>query len=920
MRRPVDGTRHPGATVCAWRSRLATLAVALTAVAATSPARAEGPVGTSFPPDFPTIEDHSLGQPVIGFGASGVVERTPAIFLHGNNDTPYPTDCNAAFGKIQEFAQYFHEHGYARSELWGLGYQGDQCDLQQHPTNRSGEAHSTVANVPDLRAFVRAVLDYTGARQVDIVGHSLGATLAREWMRQDNAYHVVRKLVAVDGPSHGIINCSPSPQNYWQQEALGGFTPVSAICREYGSDQTPFLSTLNRGDETPGGTRYLSIYNADTSFVYYPKRDGTIPPVPGEDRNGNPHDFSNSARLHGAENVPLTGQGRYDNALQTAHLGIVNSPEAWQIALEHAGEVGTSQASGERCPGPDDVVVPRAERQESACLDDLTTRGTTQTGHTNQSDWNGLHASGTHNPIGVPGLQIDGYFPDESTSNTNNGFFHDSQFVLRMPDRWNGKLVVTGAPGVRAQYANDFIIGDWVLARGYAFASTDKGNTGTGFYNDGEDPGDAVAEWHRRVRELTLAAKETLRGYYGRAAQRTYITGISNGGYLTRWALEHDPELYDGGVDWEGTLFRPEGPNLFTYLPTALANYPAYLATGDEAAHDRMIDAGFEPGSEFLWDYHYGVYWDLTQRIYREEFDPGYDGPLSAGIPFCQPGTPSCDADYQYEARPDEVKEAVARVSNSGELTRPMLTLHGTLDALLPIRTDSDVYARLVEDAGRAALHRYYTIEAGNHVDGLYDDFPDRLRPILPCQRAAFVALEQWVEDGTPPPPTGSVPKSPSEDVVNSCALPDDRPQGPPPADQAPGDAGAPGGPAGRCERAISGTKGSDRLTGTPGSDRISAKRGHDRLQGRRGDDCLRGGAGRDRISGGSGDDQIRGGRGEDRLRGRAGDDVIRARRGARDRIDCGPGDDVALVNAKRDRTRHCEALRPREPAASTDR
>ena len=39
-----------------------------------------------------------------------------------------------------------------------------------------------------------------------------------------------------------------------------------------------------------------------------------------------------------------------------------------------------------------------------------------------------------------------------------------------------------------------------------------------------------------------------------------------------------------------------------------------------------MIRAGFARGSEFTWDYHYGVYWDLTQRLYREELDPSYDG------------------------------------------------------------------------------------------------------------------------------------------------------------------------------------------------------------------------------------------------------------------------------------------------------
>ena len=85
-------------------------------------------VGTSFPTGFATPTDASLGVPVLGFGAAGEVTRTPVIFLHGNNDTPFPTACNP-FGSVHALAQYLLDHGYAASELWGLGYQGDQCDL-----------------------------------------------------------------------------------------------------------------------------------------------------------------------------------------------------------------------------------------------------------------------------------------------------------------------------------------------------------------------------------------------------------------------------------------------------------------------------------------------------------------------------------------------------------------------------------------------------------------------------------------------------------------------------------------------------------------------------------------------------------------------------------------------------------------------
>lgn len=433
------------------------------------------------------------------------------------------------------------------------------------------------------------------------------------------------------------------------------------------------------------------------------------------------------------------------------------------------GAAALPAAADTACHVPD---VPGAERSEGACLDDLTTAGAVATGHTNPDDWAGLHAAGTTNPSGVPGVQVDGYFPDDSTTNANHGWNHDSQFVIRLPDDWNGKVVISGSPGTRRQYANDFVIGDWALAQGYAFASTDKGNTGAAFYRDGSRPGGSIREWHHRVTQLARATRTVVAEHYGERPRRTYLFGVSNGGYLTRWQLENRPALYDGGVDWEGTLLRARGPNLMTYLPAALKHYPDYAATGDQAAHDAMIAAGFAPGSEFLWPFHHSYYWDLTQRIYREELDPEWDGDLDAGVPFCRSGTiPACDADYDYASRPQRVKNAVRSVELTGRIGKPLLTVHGTLDALLPPATSSDVYDELVERAGRDRLHRYYVVEDGNHVDGLYTTYPDRLRPLLPCARAAFTHLTAWVERGTQPPSDGFYPRPESGDLLDTCEL-----------------------------------------------------------------------------------------------------------------------------------------------------
>jgi len=310
-----------------------TMSVAAAGAASAIPPGPAPTIGTTLPNDFPEILDASTGAPVIGFGGSGLVRRAPVIFLHGNNDTPFPTACNP-YGSVHDIAQYFADNGYQPSELWGLGYQGDQCDLAADPTIRSGATHTVAANVDDLRRFVDAVLDYTGAQRIDIVAHSLGVTLAREWMRQDDAYRIVRHLVGVAGPDHGIINCSPNPLNYFQLPSQGGFTPDSPVCQEFGTDHTDLLVGLNAVDETPLPTKYLTLRNADSDFVYISALDGLIPPVPAEDAEGSPHDFSDSPALDGACNLTRTGQGAFDPILGTGHLGIVAAPDTARLAFD----------------------------------------------------------------------------------------------------------------------------------------------------------------------------------------------------------------------------------------------------------------------------------------------------------------------------------------------------------------------------------------------------------------------------------------------------------------------------------------------------------------------------------------------------------------------------------------------------------
>lgn len=106
--------------------------------------------------------------------------------------------------------------------------------------------------------------------------------------------------------------------------------------------------------------------------------------------------------------------------------------------------------------------------------------------------------------------------------------------------------------------------------------------------------------------------------------------------------------------------------------------------------------------------------------------------------------------------------------------------------------------------------------------------------------------------------------------------------------------------PPGPCDSGSLGGNGNDVLRGAPSGESIRGLAGDDRIDGRGGADCLGGDAGRDDLRGGTGPDRLYGGR---------GNDYIRAEGGARDRVDCGSGRDVAVVD-RADRVRgNCERI-----------
>jgi len=128
------------------------------------------------------------------------------------------------------------------------------------------------------------------------------------------------------------------------------------------------------------------------------------------------------------------------------------------------------------------------------------------------------------------------------------------QFEVWLPAnaRWNGKLQTVGNGGLSGALNRKAMLPGF--ARGYATMTTDLGHTNTppGFTADAtwaSGHPDKVIDYAYRGKHLsTLAAKQLVELYYGRAPAHSYFTGCSAGGIAGLNELLRYPDDYDGYV------------------------------------------------------------------------------------------------------------------------------------------------------------------------------------------------------------------------------------------------------------------------------------------------------------------------------------------------------------------------------------
>jgi hypothetical protein len=404
-----------------------------------------------------------------------------------------------------------------------------------------------------------------------------------------------------------------------------------------------------------------------------------------------------------------------------------------------------------------------------------------------------------HTPItkAVPGLQIQARIAGDPKN--------QARFLLRLPADWNGRLVVAGASGTRSEFNGDFAWSDFVVQKGYAYASQNKGvlnlqlstaadplacrlNPDTPVFVrffDNED-GQPFTRWAEFMIKAGELAREGVKAAYGPPPRYTYAVGTSNGGYQVRRAIEEAPQVFDGGVDWEGTFVDPHAPNILTDLPPAVLNFPDYRASGFNAATTaakNIVAAGYPPdiASDIgavpttLWNNNWLSFWEVTLCQWQKRLDPTYNTYVS--------GT----GNYNYINRLSfsNVGAEVAAFQNTGNIRRPLITVAGTMDSLLPIDHHARAYARKVEAAGskdkrdddddrdrhdKRPAYRLYEVQNGNHIENYKQLNFSKLEFIQPHAQRSFDLLVDHVERGAALPPSQCIARGAS--ISDSPAQP----------------------------------------------------------------------------------------------------------------------------------------------------
>ncbi len=160
-------------------------------------------------------------------------------------------------------------------------------------------------------------------------------------------------------------------------------------------------------------------------------------------------------------------------------------------------------------------------------------------------------------------------------------------FSVWLPEAWNGKFVMGGQGGYAGRVESQ-AMSMQALQKGYAVAGTDTGHVGPGGATDGAwalgNLERVVNYAHAGIHRVTETSKALTKARYGRAPEKSYFAGCSNGGREALIAAQRYPDDFNAIV--AGAPAQDIRGIIATFLNITKTMYP------DPAKVDKAVLSG----------------------------------------------------------------------------------------------------------------------------------------------------------------------------------------------------------------------------------------------------------------------------------------------------------------------------------------
>ncbi|ALG86977.1 esterase/lipase family protein [Gordonia phthalatica] len=163
--------------------------------------------------------------------------QNPVVLLHGTWENAY--DNWAALAPVLKKAGYcVFAPNYGRTDLLDVGGLGTVLP------NTGGVAEVS-RSAEQIAPYISKVLAETGAKKIDLIGHSQGGLLARYWMKRYNGHTKVNNLVTLGATNNGTTLLGIGWLGRTLTTAgLDVLAPVTLLVGSAGIDQTIDSATV----------------------------------------------------------------------------------------------------------------------------------------------------------------------------------------------------------------------------------------------------------------------------------------------------------------------------------------------------------------------------------------------------------------------------------------------------------------------------------------------------------------------------------------------------------------------------------------------------------------------------------------------------------------------------------------------------